>query len=131
MSDNMQALIGVIVVIAALSALLVAWRAESMAQESDLQNRGLGPVRRDAVLFYGIALPIVVGVITYYVYRWMNGRWPDDAQTYILLLAVLIAVIFTGMAAVVFKMRGLVEFVILHILYVIGFGAVLPRLLFK
>lgn len=131
MSENMQALVGVIVVIAVLSALLVAWRAESMAQPGDLEKRGLGAVRRDAVLFYGIALPVVVGVITYYVYRWMNGRWPDDAQTYILLLAVAIAVIFTAMAAAVFKMRGFAEFVILHVLYVIGFGAVLPRLLFK
>ena len=131
MSDNMQALVGVIVVIAVLSALLVAWRAESMANTDDLARRGVGPVRRDAVLFYGLFLPIVVGVITYYVYRWMDGRWPDSAQLYVLLLAVVIAVVFTVMAAVVFKMRGFAEFVALHILYVVGFGAVLPRLLFR
>jgi len=46
-----------------------------------------------------------------------------------LFLAIGIAVLFTVLAAVVFKMRRFVELTTLHILYAAGFGWIMPKLL--
>jgi hypothetical protein len=52
----------------------------------------------------------------------------DSAQTNYLLLAVGIGVVLTILSALVFKMRGFVEFTALHVLYIAGFGWMMPRL---
>ena len=49
-------------------------------------------------------------------------------QTTFLYLAVGIGIVLTVLAAVVFKMRGFVEMTTLHILYIAGFGWVVPML---
>jgi hypothetical protein len=46
-----------------------------------------------------------------------------------LILVVVVAAVFTVIAAVVFKMRGFVELTALYVLYVAGFGRLMPRLL--
>jgi hypothetical protein len=74
-------------------------------------------------------MPVLVGIITFYVLRFMNARWPATAETSLLWLAIVIALLFTVMAAVVFKMRGFAELTALHVLYVGSFGWLLPRLL--
>lgn len=84
---------------------------------------------RSSVIFYGLFMPVLVGIITFYVLRFMNARWPATAETSILWLAIVIALLFTVMAAVVFKMRGFAELTALHVLYVGSFGWLLPRLL--
>jgi hypothetical protein len=129
MDKNTLTLGGIIIVIAAIGALLTYWRSESMATPADIAARGLSLVQRDAVLFYGLFLPVVVGVIAWFVYKGMYGQSPDTAARNLLLLAVGIGIFFTVLAAVVFKMRGFSEFLILHIVYAAGFGWIMPRLL--
>jgi hypothetical protein len=73
-------------------------------------------------------MPILVGIISFYVYRGMLVRSPLAAQTTFLFLAVGIGIGLTVLAAVVFKMRGFVEITSLHILYIAGFGWLLPIL---
>lgn len=78
---------------------------------------------------YGVFMPFLVGLISFYVFRFMNTRWPASAETSLLWLAIGIAVLFTVMAAVIFKMRGFVELTFLHILYVASFGWLMPKLI--
>ena len=129
MSKNVYILIGVMLVIGLISALLTYMRTEKMASPADIASKGLAAVQRGNVIFFGLFMPVVVGPIAFYVYRSMLTRSPDGAQTTYLLLAIGIAIVFTILAALVFKMRGFVEFTALHIFYVAGFGWMMPRLL--
>jgi hypothetical protein len=129
MDRNSLTLVGLVIVIAAVGALLTYLRAESMATPADIAARGLTTVQRDAVLFYGLFLPVVVGVISWFVYKGMYGQSPDTAERNLLLLAIGIGIAFTVLAAIVFKMRGFSEFLILHIVYAAGFGWIMPRFL--
>jgi hypothetical protein len=128
MSKNFLTLLAIIAAIGVVSAILVYIRAGSLTSPADIAAKGLAAVRRSSVLFYGLFMPILVGVITFYVLRFMNARWPATAETNILWLAIGVAVVFTVMAAVVFKMRGFAELTALHVLYVGSFGWLLPRL---
>lgn len=129
MSKEVLTLIGVVVVIGVISAVLTYWRAESIASPSDLIARGLATVRRDTVGFYALFLPVVVGVISFLVFRALHTQSPETSQTTFLLLAVVIAVTFTVLAALVFKMRGFFELLFLHVVYAAGFGWIMPVLL--
>lgn len=129
MSKNILILIGVMVAVGLISALLTYVRTEKMALPADTVSKGLAALQRGNVIFFGLLMPVLVGPIAFYVYRSMLVRSPDSAQTTYLFLAAGIAIVFTILAAVVFKMRGLIEFTALHILYVAGFGWVMPKLL--
>jgi type IV secretory pathway TrbL component len=63
-----------------------------------------------------------VGLISFFLYRFIQARSPDSAQTTFLFLAIGLVVVFTVLAAVVFKMRGFIEMTILHLVYAAGFG---------
>jgi len=76
-------------------------------------------------------MPILVGVISFFVFRSIHTRWRGSADMSFLFLAIGIAVLFTVLAAVVFKMRGFYELTSLHIFYTAGFGWVMPMLLTK
>jgi hypothetical protein len=129
MDRNTLTLVGVVILIAVVGALVTYLRSENMATPADIATRGLVIVQRDAVLFYGLFLPVVVGVISWFVYKGMYGQSPDTAARNLLLLAIGIGIGFTVLAAVVFKMRGFSEFLVLHIVYAAGFGWIMPRLL--
>jgi hypothetical protein len=129
MSKNFLTLILIVVAVGAISAIIAYFRAGSMASTTDIASKGLAAARRSSVIFYGLFMPVLVGIITFYVLRFMNARWPATAETSILWLAIVIALLFTVMAAVVFKMRGFAELTALHVLYVGSFGWLLPRLL--
>jgi hypothetical protein len=58
----------------------------------------------------------------------MLARSADTAQSTYLFLAIGVAVLLSVLAAVVFKMRGFVELTVLHILYVLGFGWIVPSM---
>ena len=73
-------------------------------------------------------MPVLVGLISFYVYRGMLVRYPANPQTTFLYLAIGIGIVLTVLAAVVFKMRGFVEMTTLHILYIAGFGWFIPAL---
>ena len=128
MSKNIFILIGVMVAVGFTSALLTYARAEKMSPLADIASKGLAVVQRGNLIFFGLFVPILVGPIAYYVYRNLLARSPDSAQATYLLLAVGIGVLFTVLAALVFKMRGFVEFTALHVLYIAGFGWIMPRL---
>jgi hypothetical protein len=129
MSKNTLILISVMVAIGIISALLTYFRTEKMASPADIASRGLAAVQKGNVIFFGLFMPVLVGPIAFYGYRSMLARSPDGAQTAYLLLAVGIAFVFTILAALVFKMRGFVEFTALHIFYVAGFGWIMPKFL--
>jgi hypothetical protein len=128
MDKNILNLAGIIIVIAIASAALIYWRADHFGAPEDIAQRGLSTVRREAVLFYGV-LPLVFGGIAWFVYKYMVDHSPENADTNYLLLALAIGIGFTVLAAVVYKGRGFSEFVTLHIIYLAGFGWVMPRLL--
>jgi cytochrome c biogenesis factor len=129
MSKNIFILIGVMAVVGLISALLTYFRTEKIASPADIVSKGLAAVQKGNVIFFGLFVPVLVGTIAFYVYRSMLLRSADTAQTMYLLLAVGIAIVFTVLAAVIFKMRGFVEFTALHIFYVAGFGWIMPKLL--
>ena len=129
MSKNIFILIGVMVVVGLVSALLTYVRAEKMSPLTDIASKGLAAVQRGNLIFFGLFMPILVGPIAFFVYRNMLVRSSGSVQSTYLLLAVGIAIVFTVLAAVVFKMRGFVEFTVLHMLYVAGFGWIMPKFL--
>jgi hypothetical protein len=99
-----------------------------MSPLADLASKGVAAVQRANVIFFGVVMPLAVGPIAYFVYRSMLTRAPDTAQTSFLLLAVGIAAVLTILAAVVFKMRAFFEFTALHLIYIAGFGWIVPML---
>lgn len=128
MSKNTFILISMMVALRLISALLTYIRTEKMALPADIATKGLAAIQKGNVIFFGLFVPILVGPIAYYVYRSLLARSPDSAQAIYLLLAIGIGIVFTILAAVVFKMRGFVEFTALHVFYVVGFGWIMPRL---
>lgn len=129
MSKNTFILIGVMVVIGLISAVLTFIRSDKMAPPAELAAKGLAAIQKGNVIFFGIFMPILVGSIAFFIYRGMLARSAGTAQTTYLLLAAGIGIVFTFLAAVVFKMRGFAEFTALHVLYVAGFGWIMPKLL--
>ena len=128
MNKNLLVLIGVMVAVGLLSALLTYWRAEKMSPLADIASKGVAAVQKGNLIFFGVVMPLVVGPIAFFVYRGMLARSADTAQTTFLFLAIGIAIVLSVLAAVVFKMRGFFEFSALHILYVAGFGWLIPML---
>ena len=102
--------------------------AEKMSPLADIASKGVAAVQKGNIIFFGVVMPLVVGVIAFFVYRGMLARSADSAPTTFLILAVGIAVVLSIMAAMVFKMRGFVELTALHVLYVAGFGWIIPLL---
>jgi uncharacterized membrane protein len=128
MNKNFLILVGLIVVIGLLSILLTYFRSEKMTSPAEITSKGLAAIRKGNVIFYGLFMPVLVGLISFFTYRGMLARSPESASTTFLYLAVGIGIVFTILAAVVFKMRGFFELTILHILYVTGFGWFIPLL---
>jgi hypothetical protein len=126
MNKNLFVLIGVIVFVGFISALFTYLRSEKMASPADIAARGLAAVQKGNVIFYGIFMPLLVGLISFFVYRGMLARSPEAGQTTFLYLAIGIGVVLTVLAAVVFKMRGFFEMTTLHILYIASFGWFIP-----
>jgi hypothetical protein len=128
MSKNTFILIGVMLALGLISALLTYIRTEKMALPADIATKGLAAIQKGNVIFFGLFVPILVGPIAYFVYRSLLARSPDSAQITYLFLAAGIGIVFTILAAAVFKMRGFVEFTTLHVFYVVGFGWIMPKL---
>jgi uncharacterized membrane protein YobD (UPF0266 family) len=129
MNQNLLVLVGVMVAVGILSALITWFRAEKMSPTSDLASKGLVAVQKSNVVFFGIFMPVLVAAIGFFVYRGMVARSPETAQTAFMALALCVAAVFTILAALVFKMRGFAEFVMLHVIYAAGFGWIYPMLL--
>ena len=126
MLRNTLMLIGLLAVLGVISAVLTYIRAGNMSPVADIQSKGLAAVQKSNILFFGVMMPLLVGVVTFFVYRSMLAHSPATVHTSFLLLAVGIGVVLSIMAAVVFKMRGFTEFTVLHVVYVIGLGWIMP-----
>ena len=128
MNRNVLVALGIMVVLGVISAVLTYLRAEKMSPVSDIATKGLAAVQRGNLTFFGVFIPVLVGVCSFLAYRTLLARSPATAQTSYLLLAIGIGVALSIAAAVVFKMRGFVEFTVLHVIYIGGFGLVMPLL---
>lgn len=131
MNKNWLVVIGVMVIVGLISALFTYWRTEKMASPTDIASKGLAAVQKGNIIFYGFFMPVLVGLISYYVYRGILARSPDTAQTIFVSLAIGIGIVLTVLSAVVFKMRGFLEMTTLHLLYIAGFGWFTPMLWVK
>lgn len=128
MNKNLLVLVGVILVVGLISALLTYRRAEKMSSPADIASKGVAAVQKGNIIFFGVVMPLMVGIVAFFVYRGMLARSAATAPTTFLFLAIGIAVVLSIMAALVFKMRGFVELTALHVLYVAGFGWIIPML---
>ena len=128
MFRNLVVLVGLLVLVGLISAVLTYIRAGSMSPLTDIQSKGLAAVQRGNLLFFGVAIPLLVGVIGFFVYRGMLAHSPATVHTSFLLLAAGIGIVLEILAAVVFKMRGIVEFTVLQVMYVAAFGWIMPML---
>lgn len=131
MSKNLLVSGTIILTLGVLSAILTYFRAFAMSPTNDIATKGLTAIQRGNVLFFGLFIPLVTGWISYRVWISMQTKYGTLAQSKYLILAIIIGVIFSIMAAVVFKMRGFWEFFILHVIYVIGLGWMMPLLIMK
>lgn len=128
MNKNLLVLIGVMVVVGLISALLTYLRAEKMSPLADITSKGVAAVQKGNIVFFGVVMPLAVGIIAFFVYRGMLARSAATAPTTFLFLSIGIAIVLSILAAVVFRMRGFVELTALHVLYVAGFGWIIPML---
>ncbi len=76
---------------------------------------------------FGLALR-ATRVVSFFVYRWMTGRFPDNPQRLFLELALGFGILFTILAGFFFR-KAFWEMTVLHLLYIAGFGWILPMLL--
>jgi hypothetical protein len=114
MGKSMIVLVVIMLGIGLVSGLLTYWRAPSLATPDALVAKGLAIIRRERVTFYGLFLPVLVGTIAYFVYCWMSARWPSPGDHAFWVLALVVALGFTLLAALVFRLRGFVEMTALH-----------------
>jgi hypothetical protein len=128
MNKNLLVLIGVMVLVGLISALLTYLRAEKMSPLADIASKGVAAVQKGNIVFFGVVMPLMVGIIAFFVYRGMLARSAETAPNTFLFLSIGIAIVLTVLAAVVFRMRGFVELTALHVLYVAGFGWIIPML---
>jgi hypothetical protein len=118
---------GVVLAVTLISAVYTYLRAGVLASADQIAAKGLAAASRDTAVFYaGVA--VVVGILAYFVFRGMVNATPDAAPGRFLLLAAGIGVALEIMAVVVFKTRGLFDLTLLHLLFIAGFGWLLPQL---
>jgi hypothetical protein len=121
--------VSVAVLIAALtlvSALYTYYRAQVFTTSDQLARKGLVATRRETAIFYA-GVTIVVGIVSYYIYRAMVRASPDAAAARFLLLAIAVGLALEMMAALVFKMKGIADFTVLHLLHIAVYGWMLPH----
>ncbi len=125
MSRSLASVVVLIVSLTLVSAIYTYFRAQVFTTSDQLATKGLAAARRNTAIFYaGVA--VVVGIISYYVFRAMVRASPDAADGRFLLLAIGIGVALELMAALVFRMRGIADFTVLHVLHVAVYGWLLP-----
>jgi hypothetical protein len=114
-----------ILVLSLASAAYTYFRAGALASADQIAAKGLASASRDTAIFYaGVAM--ITGIIAYFVFRAMFNAAPEVAPSRFLWLALGIGVVLEIMAAAVFKMRGILEFTVLHAAHIVGLGWLLP-----
>ena len=124
-----KSILSIVVLVAAVMLISAAYtyvRGGELASADQIAAKGIAAARRDTAVFYaGVA--VMVGVIGFFVFRGMINASPDTAAKTFLLIAIGIGVALEIMGAIVFKMRGIVELTLLHVLFIAAYGWVLPQ----
>ncbi len=129
MSKNAFIVIGFIILGILASSFLSYFRAENLAIPSDIAIKGFENARRDLVIFYGFTIPVVVGFSSYYIYKHMFTKNSQTAPMTFLLLAAGIGIILTMFAGLVFGTRSFYELTGLHVICVVLYGWLMPKIL--
>lgn len=124
MSKAALVVAGNMAAVALITIIIVYFRTASMAFPEDLAKKGLDTVRRENIIFFGLVMPVVVGLISLYVYR----HWFVANPLHFLFLAIGIGIALSIMGAIFYR-RSLGEFSIMHIVHIIFFGWLMPFLL--
>ncbi len=128
MPRSLPAVIALIAILAVVSTIFSYVRYQVLTTTDQLESKTAAAARRDTAVFFG-GVAVVVGVIAVFVFRAMAHASPDTAQHQFMLIALGIGVVLEVMAASVFKMRGIAEFTVLHVLHFVAYGWLLPLLL--
>lgn len=115
----------VVLLMTAVSAAYAYVRTQSFGSLDVIGAKGIEAARRDNAVFYA-AVSLVVGVIGFFILRYLIGRSPEVANAQYLYAAIGIGVVLEVLAAIVFKMRGLADFTVLHLAYIAGYGWLFP-----
>ena len=118
----------VIIPFSLLTAGLAAWRAKRFVTADVAAERGMQNVRK-TLFFNWLGISVVFGVVAYFVHAWMATRYGAKTDALFLELAIALGLIFSTMAFALkraLRIRPLVEYLLIHILWVIGFGWLLP-----
>ncbi|NLT43577.1 MAG: hypothetical protein GXX93_12955 [Anaerolineae bacterium] len=130
MAENLVSALPLVVAVTALTAVLVYLRAEQLGAEPG--GAGSAPDGRLAlVVSYAIA-GLIFGAAAVVVYRLMEGRYGAGAADALLRLAVGTAAALSLLAAVVLprmERGGAAECITLNLVWGLGYGLFLPRLL--
>jgi hypothetical protein len=125
MTRSLVSVSTIIIVLSLASAAYTYFRAGALASADQIAAKGLSVASRDTAVFYaGVAL--ITGVIAYFVFRAMHTAAPEAAPERFLWLALGIGIVLEVMAAAVFRMRGIVDFTLLHAAHIVGLGWLLP-----
>jgi hypothetical protein len=130
MSESLVIPIILALALSIVSAGYTYFRARVLASADQITAKGLAAASRDTAVFYA-GVSVVVGVIGFFVFRGMFNASPGEAQRNFLLLALGIGVVLEIMAAVVFKMRGIMDLTLLHVVHIVGYGWLMPLLLVR
>ena len=127
MTTALLSIVLLIAVLAAISFVFTYFRAAVLASPDQISTKGLVLARRDTAIFYAF-VAVLVGAVGYVAFQAMVNASPEFAQTQFLLLALGLGVVLEIAGAVVFRMRGIVELTLLHLLFIAAYGWLLPRL---
>jgi hypothetical protein len=126
MSQSLPSVVVLIVGLALVSSIYTYFRAGVLASPDQVSSKGLAAARRNTAVFYAF-VAILVGVVSFFVFRGMVNASPESATSQFLLLAIGIGVVLELLGAVIFKLRGLADLTVLHILHITAYGWLLPQ----
>ncbi len=129
MLKNLVPALPLIVVITVVTGILVYWRAEQIGAAAAAP--GDEPASRVSLLISYVVASLIFGVAAVVVYGVMEGRYGAAAATNFLRLGVGAAVVLSLLALValpLMKRGGAAEYVALNLLWGLGYGWFLPRL---
>ena len=114
-----------------LTAAIVLIRAKNFADAAEISAKGAFGAGLQTALGYLIGA-VIFGAIAVFTYQWMAGRWPENIKDLFLKLAIGLGIFFTILAFVVcplIKLNRAPEFTLMHVLWVGGFGWLMPMLI--
>jgi hypothetical protein len=126
MLTNLIITAAITLLVAALTGVLVYRRSERMSSSTD-PAKGSEAKRAETTRFF-VVVTILIGVVSFFVYRWFLGRFPETAELAFLELAIGIGVLLTVLALFFFR-KAFVEMTVLHVLNVLAFGWIMPKLI--